>query len=141
MNTPYLVGAPTEASPEALDQYRTNISAFLEAADRYRYEPGVRNTVDQSGPREIFEFFGLDSSEVKEGTEVNVLLDQNDLVHFVVGEDPNVVLTDEALGDRVVGGATAGTAGTISSLGTFACSTAPGCISSAYTAGTAGSAS
>ncbi len=133
------LGTPTAS----FDAYRANGAVFLEAAEKYRCETDVRNAVDSSGSQKIFEFFGFETlpGDKAKDIKVEILLNRDDLVHFVVGEDPNVQLVDRDLSDAVVGGATAGSAGTISTASTFACSTAPSSLGSAATAGTIGSAS
>ncbi len=120
-----------------------NGAFFLNAAEQYRSESEVRSTIDRAHPREVFDFFGfkgLPGNEM-DGMDVVVLRDEDHLVHFVIGEDPNMHLADQELSEVVVGGATAGSAGTVSTASTFGCSTVISTMSSAASAGTIGSAS
>ena len=122
-----------QGAQAALDAYQK----VLPLAEAYRGDPEFRSRADED-PRSVLAERNV---EVPPGVEVRFMEDTDDVFHLVLPPDPNVALSDEALG-MVAGGkssSTIGSAGSASTLSTV-CTTAS-CAASASSLGSAGSAS
>lgn len=116
----------------ALDAYRK----VLPFAQAYREDAEFRSRVD-ADPKAVMAEHHFN---VPPGVELRVEADTADIFHFVLPPDPNVALSDEALGMVAGGksGSTIGSAGSASTLSTV-CTTAS-CAASASSVGSAGTA-
>ena len=113
-----------------LDAYR-KVIPFAQA---YREDAEFRSRVDED-PKSIMAEHYFD---VPPGVDVRIMEDTDDTFHFVLPPDPNVALSDEALG-MVAGGKSASTIGSAGSASTVStvCTTAS-CAASASSLGSAG---
>ncbi len=122
-----------EGADAALDAYKK----VLPLAEAYRGDPEFRSRADDD-PRSVLTERDF---ELPPGVEVRFAEDTDDVFHLVLPPDPNVALSDEALG-MVAGGKSASTIGSAGSASTVStiCTTAS-CAASASSLGSAGSAS
>ena len=105
-----------------------NMAAFEDFAERYRGEASFRAAVDENAAGAMRQI----GMGIPPGMSVRVVADSDDVRHIVFPSDPNTDIGDEVL-ELAVGGDTASTAGTASTL---ACSTIA--VSSIATLGTIG---
>lgn len=112
------------------EQIEKNIKRFEEFTDRFQTDAAFRGQVEADGAR-ILPQYGFN---IPPGMAVKVVTNTPSTQHIVFPIDPNVDLTDEAL-DVVAGGASASTAGTmstalsstmVSSAGTAGCASTVG---------------
>lgn len=87
----------------------------------------------ESDPRAVLEEQGID---VPTDVELRVSASTDDVYYLAMPPDPNAALEDENLAS-LAGGTRAGTASSVSSVGSFACSTGPSSIGSAGSIGSA----
>ncbi len=122
-----------QGAEAALEAYQK----VLPLAEAYRGDPEFRSRADED-PRAVL---AERDFEVPPGVEVRFAADTDDVFHLVLPPDPNVALSDEALG-MVAGGKSASTIGSAGSASTVStiCTTAS-CAASASSLGSAGSAS
>ena len=86
-----------------------------------------------SDPRAVLEEQGLD---VPTDVELRVTANTDETYYLALPPDPNEALEDESLAS-LAGGVRAGTASSVSSVGSFACSCGPSSIGSAGSIGSA----
>lgn len=125
------------AAPEKMDAYRSNYGAFLAFAKRYQSDSELRSRIDAGDVAPALDEIGIAPPQ---GFDVRIVCDTKDTCHIVLPPDPNGELSDEAL-TAIAGGKSAGTAATIGSAGSVACSCVPSTVGSAGSASTAGTAS
>ena len=85
-------------------------------------------------PRAALEERGID---VPSDMELRVAVNTDDILYIAMPPDPNSVLSDENLGSVAGGTDNVSTAGSVGSMGTFACSCGPSSVSSVGSLGTA----
>lgn len=112
------------------EQIEKNAKRFEEFADRFRTDAAFRGQVEADGAH-ILPQYGF---TIPPGTKVKVVTNTPSTQYMVFPPDPNTDLADEAL-DAVAGGATASTAGSmstalsscmVSSAGTAGCASTVG---------------
>ena len=118
-----------------LSDARTDRARLESLAGRYRDDPELRARLDAGDAAGALDELGLD---LPPGVEARFAANTDEVFHVVLPPNPNKTLADEAL-IQAVGGSTAGSAGTVGTMSSFACSTGPSCIGSGGTASTAGS--
>ncbi len=129
------------SSAESVDSHIRTYEHFLQTAARYRTSEAFRRSLEGDSGRNVLATFGLETP-LPEDMEANVLVNTDELMHFIMPSDPNISLTDEQLSSVAGGwGSTASSLSTAGSFSTVACSTAPSSASSIACGGTAGSAS
>ena len=127
----------TAPTPEMAREYQSNFTPFRSLSERYWEDESLRERIDAGDVDELLPDLGI---ELSPDVEVRIVADDSDTRHIVLPPDPNVPLSDEALGAIAGGGKTASTAGTVGTASTMACSTVPGSVSSAGSAGSVGTA-
>ena len=115
---------------------RANMERFHAFAARYREDPELRARIESGDLSDAVAGLGL--PHPPEGKEVRIVADTLEVVHIIMPPDPNADLTDESLRAVAGGGKCAGTTGCAGTASTMACSTIPGSVSTASTAGTVG---
>ena len=123
----------TAPTPEMAREYQSNFAPFRSLSERYWEDESLRERIDAGDVGDLLSGLGI---ELAPDVEVRIVADGPGTRHIVLPPDPNVALSDEALGAIAGGGKTASTAGTVGTASSMACSTVP---SSASTAGSAGS--
>ena len=104
---------------------RSTVERFANLADAYHTDDSFAERCE-TDPLSVLREHGID---IPHGSDVRIVPNTDETYHLVLPQDPNTVLEDESLG-AVVGGSTASTTGTISSL--------PSCIGCASTLASAG---
>ena len=104
---------------------RDVVERFASLADAYHADTSLAERCETE-PLSVLREHGID---IPQGSGVRIVPNTDETYHMVLPQDPNSVLEDESLG-VVVGGSTASTTGTISSL--------PSCIGCASTLASAG---
>ena len=127
-----------ESRKALLAEGRTNLERFHTFAARYREDSDLRARIDSGDLSDAIA--ELDLPTPPENIQVRIVADTPEVVHVIMPPDPNADLTDESL-SAVAGGKTAGSAGCAGTASTFGCSTVPGSVATASSAGTVGSAS
>ncbi len=127
----------TAPTPEMVREYQSNFAPFRSLSERYWEDESLRERIDAGDVGELITDLGI---ELSPDVEVRIVADGPGTRHIVLPPDPNVPLSDEALGAIAGGGKTASTAGTVGTASTVACSTVPGSASSAGSAGSVGTA-
>ncbi len=111
---------------QEFETYRANYAALLDFAERYRADAALRERLAGGDYSDLH-------MEVPEGAEVRVVAETPDTYYFPLPDDPNAMVSDQALAD-VAGGSTQGTvssAGTLGSIPSTASSIGSlGCASS-----------
>ena len=133
-----VVTLDAEARTALLAERRTKMERFHVFAARYREDSGLRARIESGDLSDAIAELGLPSPP--ESIQVRIVADTPEVVHIVLPPDPNADLTDESL-RAVAGGKTAGTAGSVGSASTFACSCSPSSAGTVSSGGTAGSSS
>lgn len=98
-----------------------------ELARRYRDDPELRARIDSGDTADALAEPGID---LPSGVDCRVVANTADVYHLALPSDPNEAMADEDLGS-IAGGVRASTAASVSSAGSFACSTGPSSIGSA----------
>ncbi len=126
----------TDAAMPSPDGMLNAYRKVIPFAQAYREDAEFRSRVDED-PKSVMAEHHF---EVPPGVEVRIMEDTDDTFHLVLPPDPNVVLSDEALG-MVAGGKSASTIGSAGSASTVStvCTTAS-CAASAGSLGSAGTA-
>ena len=117
------------------EQYEQGRALLKQLSADYHSDPALRARIDGGDSRPVLDALGVDNPG---GAELRVVADTPEIYHLPMPLDPNKAMADTALA-RVVGGSTTGSGGSISSAGSFGCSTAPSTLSSVSTTSTAGS--
>ena len=133
-----VVTLDTEAQTALLAERRTNLERFHVFAARYQEDSELRARIESGDLSDAIAELGLPNPP--ENMQVRIVADTPEVVHIVLPPDPNADLTDESM-SAVAGGKTVGTAGSVGSASTFACSCSPSSVGSASSGGTAGSSS
>lgn len=100
-------------------------------ADRYRGDPTLRARIVAGDLSEALSELRI--TPLPE-TEMRIVANTGQVIHFVLPPDPNVDLTDETL-ESITGGATVSSAGTAATFGCL-----PSCVGSVSSAGSVGTA-
>ena len=122
---------------DQIEKWKLRAPAFDTLAERYRSDAALRSRIDGGDVEDSLSDLDL---VLPPGIEVRIAVNTADTFHVVMPPDPNIELSDEALG-AVAGGKSAGSAGSVGTAGTMGCSSSPSSVSTAGTGGTAGSAS
>ncbi len=117
------------------EQYEQGRALLKQLSADYHGDPELRTRIDGGDSQPVLDALGVDNPG---GAELRVVADTPEVYHLPMPLDPNKAMADTALA-RVVGGSTTGSGGSISSAGSFGCSTAPSTLSSVSTTSTAGS--
>ena len=117
------------------EQFEQGRALLKRLSADYHADPELRARIDGGDSRPVLDALGVDNPG---GAELRVVADTPEVYHLPMPLDPNKAMADTALA-RVVGGSTTGSGGSISSAGSFGCSTAPSTLSSVSTTSTAGS--
>ena len=117
------------------EQYEQGRALLKQLSADYHGDPELRARIDGGDSQLVLDALGVDNPG---GAELRVVADTPEVYHLPMPLDPNKAMADTALA-RVVGGSTTGSGGSISSAGSFGCSTAPSTLSSVSTTSTAGS--
>ena len=107
---------------QEFDAYRENYAGLHRFAERYRADAALRERLAGGDYADLH-------MPVPEGTEIRIVSETPDTYYFMMPDDPNAVLRDQALMSVTGGTGTISTAGTVSSI--------PSCISSGSTVGSA----
>lgn len=124
-------------APDSYAAFEKGYAAMQELNAAYRSDEELRRRIDGGDAAPAVEAFGLD---MPAGLELRIAADTAEVFHVVLPPDPNAVVADSALSEVAGGTATASSAGTVSSAGSFGCSTSPSTLSSVGSAGSAGTA-
>ena len=127
----------TTVTPETAREYQSNFAPFRSLSERYWEDESLRERIDAGDVGDLLPGLGI---ELAPDVEVRIVADGAGTRHVVLPPDPNVPLSDEALGAIAGGGKTASTAGTVGTASTMASSTVPSSASSAGSAGSVGTA-
>ena len=95
---------------QELEIYRDNYVTLQEFAERYRGDAALRERIAGGDYSDLH-------MEVPEGARVRVVAETADTYYFPMPDDPNVLVSDQALA-AVAGGSSMGT---VSSAGTIGC--------------------
>ncbi len=114
---------PAHWSPEQ----RAGQARVEDLARRYRDDPELRARIDSGDTADALAELDID---LPSGVDCRVVANTDDTYHLALPSDPNEAMTDEDLGS-IAGGVRASTAASVSSVGSFACSTGPSSIGSA----------
>ena len=122
----------TQAAQEEFERNREKLLAFRASYDR---DEALRRRIDAGDGGPLLEMLGLDFPS---SANARVVLAQEDVHYVIMPPDPSVVLRDRQL-ETVTGGSAFGTAGSVLTAGSFACSCVPSSFGTVSSAGTASS--
>ena len=122
---------------EFREEYARNRAKLMAFRARYDRDEALRRRIDAGDSGPLLEAVGLE--DVPEGMEIRVAPERAGVRYVVIPSDPVAPLTDEAL-ERVWAGAPGfGTAGSVLTASTFACTCIPSTMGTLGSAGTASS--
>ena len=118
-----------------MHEYGRNLARFADLAARYRDDAELRERIDRGDAAAEARELGI---EPIPGVDVRIVADTDEVTHIAFPSDPNTSLSDTSL-NNMAGGQTAGSASTIATARSLACSTVPSSLGSAGSVGAAGS--
>ena len=122
---------------EFQEEYARNRTKLSEFRARYDRDEALRRRIDAGDSGPLLEAVGLE--DVPAGMEIRVAPQRAGVHYVVIPPDPAAPLTDQEL-ERVWGGSPGfGTAGSVLSASTFACTCVPSSMGTLGSAGTASS--